>query len=687
MKPSFPRIPLGAFPYRLSPSASASIFGLLVAGSMTIIIVTLAVNTSQKIHQTTQVILSDIALVIEQNTRRNNAILPSQIDDLVPSYVKSDYEFVVKIANRQLYPSLLTSSLHEMTFQQNTWTKLYIMQQQGVTWELSLTPKNKYLFRTLYRTYIIFTTVALCLSLFVGIAAYTALTARRKNYELSTNKHKTGLLMQHLPGMAYQAKNEKNWPMLFVSDGCEALSGWSKQAFESQQVLWGNLIHPSDLSRVISEVNKAISEQTFFELEYRIILPDSTVRHVWERGEATASSADEEDLIEGFITDISSIKHTEQALLNSHEFADAIVDSVVDAVITIDKDGAIHSFNNAAENMFGYAFKEVIKQNVSMLMPEHYAKMHNTFLDNFKQTQTKTIIGKGRELVGKRKDGSEFPIHLSVSEIQSQDEMMFVGLIRDNTEQRNALERSKQHIEEMAHAVRLNLLGEMTAGIAQEINQPLTAITKMSECGKTRCEQGLLDGLRDVFEQINQHVQKAVEVLERMNAMSKHGVRSKEVVQCGSLIKDAVYLAETEARHRNIVLKVQQHDAKAEIYVDAVQIQQVILNLLRNAMEAMQAVALKNGNSILLSCQYEGADRIKISVIDSGCGVSENAMNSLFTPFKSTKEKGMGIGLSISKSIVEEHGGSIHYLKTTLPGAEFYFYLPLANKAAESKPF
>ncbi|MFW8592030.1 PAS domain S-box protein [Glaciecola sp. 2405UD65-10] len=686
MKLPFSLNALGTYSNKLSPSASASIFSFLMAALMTIIIVILAINSSQKIHQTTQIILSDIAAAIEKNIKQNNTVLPSQIDALVPQYAKSDYVFIVKLANRQLYPSLLTSSLNEVTFQQNSWTKVYITQLHGVTWELSLTPKNQYLFASLYRTYIIFTVVALCFSSSVGIAAYTTLTAQRKIYELATNKRKTGLLMQHLPGMAYQAKNEKDWPMVYVSGGCEALSGWSRQAFESHEVLWGNLIHPSDLKRVVSVVDKAIAEQTFFELEYRIILPDSTVRHVWERGEAANPNATEETLIEGFITDISSIKQTEQALLTSHEFADAIVNSVVDAVITIDKDGAIQSFNNAAENMFGYQLKEVIQRNVSMLMPEHHAKMHNTFLDNFKQTQTKTIIGKGRELVGKRKDGSEFPIHLSVSEIQSQDEMMFVGLIRDNTEQRNALEKSKQHIEEMAHAVRLNLLSEMTAGIAQEINQPLTAISGLSEHGRVVGSKGEPNGLPGVLDKINQHALQAIEVLERMNAMSKHGVRSKEVVECGSLIKDVVYLAATEARQRDIIVKVQQHDSKAKIYVDSVQIQQVILNLLRNAMEAMQAVALEHGNSILLSCQCEEAKYVKISVIDSGCGLSKKAEGTLFTPFNSTKEQGMGVGLSISKSIIEEHGGSIHYLKTTLPGAEFYFYLPLANTAVEKVP-
>lgn len=193
----------------------------------------------------------------------------------------------------------------------------------------------------------------------------------------------------------------------------------------------------------------------------------------------------------------------------------------------------------------------------------------------------------------------------------------------------------------------------MAAGIAHEVNQPLTAISLFSQSGKSLCNSGKFEKLPEIFEKLSQHSHRAGAVLERMQVMTKQGVREKELLDCNMLVEEVAKLAEHDARMRDISIKIIRGTKNITVLVDRVQIQQVLLNLLRNGMEAMQSIALENG-----------------------CGLASSMTDKLFSAFSSTKKIGMGIGLSISKSIIEEHGGTIHYTKNTSAGSVFYFMLP-----------
>lgn len=534
---------------------------------------------------------------------------------------------------------------------------------------------------------IILSVLGVLLIISLSLAVYLALFARQKARVTLDDRDKLMRLLNNLPGMAYQSYNRKDWPMILVSEGCEDLTGWSKAAFESGGLLWGKLIHPDDYLRVCEVVKQAISHNTLFELEYRIITKSQDVRLVWERGEAVRSALNNDVTLEGFITDITTIKLVEKEVLSSHAFSDVIVSSVAEGVVTIDHTGSIKSFNIAAQVMFGYTFEEVKNKNIKTLMPSSYANHHDQYLSNYLRNRQANIIGVGRELQAKRKDGREFAIHLSVSEIQSHEKTMFVGLIRDITQQRATAEQARTYIEQMAHVERLNSLGEMAAGIAHEVNQPLTAISLFSQSGKNLCNSGKFERLPEIFEKISQHARRAGAVLERMQVMTKQGDRQKELVACNLLIGDVVKLAEPDAKMRNINIKISSCEGGASVFVDTVQIQQVMLNLLRNGMEAMQAAKLKNGSTIELRAELilNTPDRpnrqtvVKISVIDSGSGISSDMADKMFTAFSSTKENGMGIGLSISKSIIEEHGGRIHFIPNSPAGTVFYFILPVVD--------
>ncbi|MDG1816643.1 MAG: PAS domain-containing sensor histidine kinase, partial [Glaciecola sp.] len=338
-------------------------------------------------------------------------------------------------------------------------------------------------------------------------------------------------------------------------DGCEALTGYSRQTLINGEMLWGKIIHPNDYEYVIQRVNTAVEQQSIFELEYRIITHDNQTKLVWERGEAVYSVVHQCLILEGFITDIS--------------------------------------------------------------------------------------------------------------------------------QQRVAEDQMREHVEHMAYIDRLNSLGEMAAGIAHEINQPLAAISLFSQSGKHLCQNEQYARLPDVFDQLSTHSRRAGAVLERMQMMTHQGERLKQVVDCNSVITDVIKLIEADARIRQVIITRVDCAALKHIYVDVVQIQQVLLNLLRNGMEAMQTHLFSHGNTIEISTELQQANEsgalIKFAVKDTGGGVGKDMQATLFDAFSSTKPNGMGIGLSISKTIIEAHGGRLQYKDYPPFGSEFYFTLPVVE--------
>tara|TARA_R110001583_G_scaffold98166_1_gene243050 strand:- start:17737 stop:20121 length:2385 start_codon:yes stop_codon:yes gene_type:complete len=592
------------------------------------------------------------------------------IGTVLPSYLLMEHHFTLDIDGQEIYSDQTLPTLNT-----SNWRSQASFTLKGQTWEINISPTEKFLRRSHYRMIDILFSLGALLSVIVTLAVYTALTARNKSRVIIDERNKVGHLLKNLPGMAYQAYNKTDCPMTLVSEGCKALTGYSKLDFETHRILWGKLIHPDDYQRVYKIIRQAVNKKSCYELEYPIITKNKDVRLVWERGEAVASLLNEDVILEGFVTDITDIKNAEKELVHSHAFSDAIVNSMVEAVITINHKGHIKSFNNAAKKMFDYTFDEVKDKNIKLLMPGAYENEHDEYMSDYMHTSLMNIIGIDQEVVAKRKNGTVFPIHISVNDIQSHEGRMFVGLIRDITEQRAAEDQNRMYIEQMAHADRLNSLGEMAVGIAHEVNQPLTAISLFSQSGKSLCNSGKFDKLPEIFEKLSQHSHRAGAVLERMQVMTKQGVREKELLDCNILVDDVAKLAEHDARMRDISIKISHCKEDITVLVDRVQIQQVLLNLLRNGMEAMQSIDLENGNIIELSIELISTERVKISVLDNGCGLASSMTDKLFSAFSSTKKIGMGIGLSISKSIIEEHGGTIHYTKNTSVGSVFYFIL------------
>lgn len=609
-------------------------------------------------------------------------------------------------------------------------------------------------------------------------------------------------LLSNLPGMAYRCRNQSNWPMQFVSEGATELCGYSPEDLYQGNPHWGAIIHPDDQETVWQSVQLALQRKESFKIQYRIVTKNNQCKWVWERGGAVDS--DEHGvLIEGFITDITPLREKELALEHSEALANAIIESAAEGIVLVNDTGGIGSLNHAAELMFDLQLNSVQGTYVRDLLTTESYKLLKCDTQKFLESGESKLFSNGREMVGRRSDGAEFSIHLTVRMIRLDGGNCFAALVRDvslqkanEIEIRRQTERlkatiefspigitmidtdlkilaanpafcnmigynvnelighrfadithpddiditeraarrglsngprhhsiRKRYIHKDGHIVhtlknfaigcddngvpefavaniedltprlnaealfneqqnqlnrldRLCMLGEMAAGIAHEINQPLTAISLFAQAGKRLYSNNEHYKVKEIFDKLSLHAQRAGAVIVRMQNMARRQEDVREIVDCNELIIDVAKLAESEALIRDIAIKVEIHPKLPHVAVDAIQIQQVALNLLRNGMESMQSQNNLGINTIRIQTKLRTDGDIEVMVVDSGNGVSEEMAKKIFTPFSTTKESGLGMGLSISQAIISAHGGLLDFYNNESGGATFFFTLP-----------
>jgi len=377
---------------------------------------------------------------------------------------------------------------------------------------------------------------------------------------------------------------------------------------------------------------------------------------------------------------------SERSAADSHSYAapewKALLDAAVDAIIVIDHRGRIETFNSAAEVIFGFSAQEVLGKNVSFLMPEPYRSEHDGYIRNYLETGNARIIGIGREVEGKRQSGSVFPIDLSVGEIPTDDQPKFVGIIQDITERKRSEVEIHQIRERLSQFGRLSTLGEMAAGLAHELNQPLTAIATYTQACQRLIESGRSDDdeILATLKKCDAQAQRAGDVIRRLRQFVQKRELGRQEVSCEELIHDLAALAEVDARNNGISLTIDVAEGLPKIMVDSVQIQQVILNLIRNGIDAMLNMDQNDEGISVLVTKFEN-DQIKIAVTDHGSGITEEAEKKIFQPFFTTKSSGLGLGLAICKSIIASHGGVLSFTKNPSGGTTFHFTLPVISEA------
>ena len=353
----------------------------------------------------------------------------------------------------------------------------------------------------------------------------------------------------------------------------------------------------------------------------------------------------------------------------------ALLNAAVDAIIEIDAKGTILRFNQAAERMFGYSQEEVLGKNIKMLMPEPYRQAHDGYLQRYQETGEARIIGIGREALAEHKSGRIFPIDLAVGEAQQAEEKSYVGIIRDLSARKQIEEEAEELRNALAHLARVGSLGEMASGIAHEINQPLTAIASYANAAQ-RLLAADDDNRNECLEALNKiasQAERAGEIIQRLRSFLGKGEQSYEAIDCNQLIHELLALITLEIRNQPFDLILELEENLPQVSADHLQLQQVIHNLIRNAIEAMQQS--NSGERIVLRSRALNHG-VEISVCDEGPGIDENNTEKLFQPFYTTKPDGMGIGLPLCRTIVRAHGGSLSVANRQPSGADFRMWLP-----------
>jgi len=359
----------------------------------------------------------------------------------------------------------------------------------------------------------------------------------------------------------------------------------------------------------------------------------------------------------------------------------ALLDAAVDAIVVIDDRGQVITFNRAAERMFGYAAAEVVGKNVSMLMDEPYRGKHDHYVARYLATGEAHIIGKGREVEGRRADGVAFPVSLAVGEAVGHGRRRFVGIVRDLSAQRAAEQRARSLELRLAHVARFNLMGEMAAGIAHEINQPLAAIATYAQTAKRLLQRPDIDAglLHEVCGKIDDQARRAGQVIDNLRKLIRKQEIETQSLDVNRVVADVMSLIEADARSEGIPVLVHEGRALPNVRADAVQLQQVLLNLTRNSVDAMRG-GLGKERGIIIATERGENGRVRITVTDHGHGVSPQLGEHIFHPFVTTKRDGLGVGLAISKTIIQSYDGSLTYSDNTAGGSIFAIELPAYNE-------
>jgi two-component system sensor kinase FixL len=351
----------------------------------------------------------------------------------------------------------------------------------------------------------------------------------------------------------------------------------------------------------------------------------------------------------------------------------SILDTVPDAMIVIDRQGLVQSFSSAAERLFKYSADEVIGKNIKMLMPQPYRADHDSYLKRYAETGERRIIGIGRVVIGERKGGSTFPMELAVGEMRSSDRTYFTGFIRDLTERQNTETRLQELQSELVHISRLTAMGEMASTLAHELNQPLSAIANYLK-GSVRLLQDHTDEessmAREALDKATEQAMRAGQIIRRLRDFVSRGESERRAESLVKLVEEASALALVGVNDVHVRFAL---DPAADLVLaDKVQIQQVLINLMRNGIEAMSD---SERRELTVSSAPIGNDLIEVQIADTGTGIAPEVAENLFQPFFTTKLHGMGVGLSICRTIVESHDGQISAEPNPGGGAVFRFTL------------
>jgi len=473
--------------------------------------------------------------------------------------------------------------------------------------------------------------------------------------------------------------NDEQWNITFLNqafvqtfgynvDDIPTVADWQSKAYPDPDYrLWVDRTWQSTL-------NKTKQEQTDFPpLELAIRCNNNNIKTVL--ASAAAIHHDFAGVHLMIMYDITQRKQIE-AKLNS------IFNASVEGIITFNMSNSIVSANAAVEAIFGYKPEELVGCNINKLMPSSPRAMRDGDLSGIEKS-----IGQIQEIEGLHKNGSVVPLDLSVAEFALDNEYYFTHIVRDVSLRKHREQQDKEHLDELAHVTRLGLMGEMASGIAHEVNQPLAAISSYTQVSLNLINTEPPDMVRlaEILQKTQQQALRAGRIIHRMREFVKSHAKQRVAADINTLIHDAVGLCIDELKQNNIRLTFELANNLPSIYVDQVQIEQVIINLIRNSVDALLNLPAKQQRQLTIHSRLTLNNDIQIRVKDNGLGLDDEQQQKIFTPFYTTKTDGMGMGLSISRSLIEAHEGTLHFNSQAGKGTTLYFTLPVWRKSAKQQ--
>jgi len=418
-----------------------------------------------------------------------------------------------------------------------------------------------------------------------------------------------------------------------------------------------------------------------FQIEKRYRRKDGTL--VWARNNVTLvpGTGGVAPFLFTIVEDITERKKEESERRYIEQRYRVMVETASDAVVCIDERGAILLANPATTKVFGYDPADLIGKPLTVLMPEYLRKLHEDGLRRYSATSQRHINWQGTELTGLRKNGQEFPVEISFGELTVDGHRIFTGFVRDISERKQAEElRASLHATqlELAQVSRLTTMGELAASIAHEVNQPLTAVTNNANaCLRLLARRNLEpEVLRRALEEIVGDGGRASAVIARIRAFIKKAPAERKELDINDVIREVLALASRELSENRVLLEPRLTKTLPLVLADRIQLQQVLLNLIMNGIEALTAVR-DRPRMLWVQSEVDESREVMVTVRDSGSGLGSEG-DRVFTPFFTTKANGMGMGLSISRSLVESHGGRLWASRNSPHGAIFSFTLPAA---------
>jgi PAS domain S-box-containing protein len=495
---------------------------------------------------------------------------------------------------------------------------------------------------------------------------------KRAEEELRASETNLRQIVDSIPGLVCTMDpageiEQLNRPLLeYFGKTPEELKGWRMT----------DAVHPDDLPGVVEAYAFSVTTGTPYSMEHRCRRADGVYR--WFQVRALAVR-DVDGRITGWyvlLSDIDDRKRAEDELKRSEARHRVVVETASDAVVSIDETGAIILANPAMKRIFGYNPEELVGKPLTILMPGAMRKLHEAGFKRYLDTGEKRLNWQGTEVTARRANGEEFPAEVSFGETAENQRKVFTGFIRDISEKKRAEEELHNTQAELARMMRVMTIGQLTASIAHEVSQPLSGIImNASTCLRMlKSDPPNIDGARETAQRTIRDGNRASEVITRLRTLFSKKQIEVEPLDLNEAAREVIALLSGELQRNNVILKHEFGDHLPAVHGDRVQLQQVILNLLRNGSDAMNGIEDRPRHMVLRTELEDG--HVRLSVRDSGVGFSPDVAGQMFEPFYTTKPEGMGVGLSVSRSIIEANRGRLWATANDGPGATFAFSIP-----------